>query len=72
MSMIICSPPPIPEPSYDPLVIISPLPKRVNNKNFSFKNLQVNTAKQIIEINKLVRNYLEDGYIEDNEKKFQQ
>ena len=69
ISIIICSPPPIPEPEYEPLVFNNFVPKKLNYKDSSLKNLQENVARQITQFNKAVRTYLENGYEEDHELK---
>ena len=69
VSLIICSPPPIPEPVYEPLVIKDTLPQRENYEYSSMKNLEENPSKQITEINKEERNYLENGYSVEHEIK---
>ena len=73
ISLIICSPPPIPEPPYEGIIVKNvPLVIKDNQEISSLKNLEEEStpsSKQIIEKYKVVRNYLENGFIEEVEIK---
>ena len=65
VSLIICTPPPAPEPIYEPYVYPATLVKNVNDSS-SFKNLE-DAPEQYVDKAKVVTNYLENGREEIHE-----
>lgn len=60
LSLIICTPPPLPEPIYEPYVYPATLVKNENESN-SLKNLEESSPTQYVDKVNVVINYLEIG-----------